>query len=101
MKKLMYILVAGAVLTTGITSCTKDIKEINKVNPGQFGDSDPTLMITGAQLANVLVNEGEAARLAGIFSGQHVGYDRQFVSYNNRVDIVLYTYPLPNNRKCW
>ncbi len=81
MKKLSYILVAGVALMVGVSSCTKDIKEINKVNPGQFSDSDPTLMITGAQLANVLVNEGEAARLAGIFSGHHNGYDRQFVSY--------------------
>ncbi len=81
MKKLSYILVASVALMVGVSSCTKDIKEINKVNPGQFSDSDPTLMITGAQLANVLVNEGEAARLAGIFSGHHNGYDRQFVSY--------------------
>lgn len=81
MKKLSYLLVAGVALMVGVSSCTKDIKEINKVNPGQFSDSDPTLMITGAQLANVLVNEGEAARLAGIFSGHHNGYDRQFVSY--------------------
>lgn len=57
MKKLSYILVAGVALMVGVSSCTKDIKEINKVNPGQFSDSDPTLMITGAQLANVLVNE--------------------------------------------
>jgi len=82
MKKLIYILIAGVLVATGVTFCTKDIKEINKVNPGQFSDSDPTLMITGAQLANVLVNEGEASRLAGIFAGHHTGYDRQFASYN-------------------
>jgi len=81
MKKLSYLLVAGVALMVGVSSCTKDIKEINKVNPGQFSDSDPTLMITGAQLANVLVNEGEASRLAGIFSGHHNGYDRQFILY--------------------
>lgn len=83
MKKIALIL--SVALTVGITSCKKDIKEINKVNPGQFSDSDPVLMMSGAQLANVLVNEGEAARMAGIFSGHHVGYDRQFVSYNDYV----------------
>ena len=85
MKKISYILSFALALSVGFTSCKKDIKEINKNNPGQFSDSDPTLMISGAQLANVLVNEGEAARLAGIFSGHHVGWDRQFVSYNDYV----------------
>ena len=49
-----------------ITSCKKDINEINKTNPNEFSDSDAKLMITGAQLANVMLNEGEAARLAGV-----------------------------------
>ena len=64
-----------------ITSCKKDINEINKTNPNEFSDSDAKLMITGAQLANVMLNEGEAARLAGIFAGQFSGYDRQYISY--------------------
>jgi tetratricopeptide (TPR) repeat protein len=83
MKKISYILALS--LAVGFSSCKKDIKEINKINPGQFSDSDPVLMMPGAQLANVLVNEGEAARLAGIFSGHHVGWDRQFVSYGDYV----------------
>ncbi|MFN5217274.1 MAG: SusD/RagB family nutrient-binding outer membrane lipoprotein [Sphingomonadales bacterium] len=83
MKKIALII--SVALTVGISSCKKEIKEINKVNPGQFSDSDPVLMMSGAQLANVLVNEGEAARMAGIFSGHHVGFDRQFVSYNDYI----------------
>jgi hypothetical protein len=83
MKKISYILALS--LAVGFSSCKKDIKEINKINPGQFSDSDPVLMMPGAQLANILVNEGEAARLAGIFSGHHTGWDRQFVSYNDYV----------------
>ena len=81
-KKFLVPLMAG-VLALTLNSCQKDIKEINKENPNQFSDSDPTLMITGAQMANVLFNEGEAARLAGIFSGYFVGYDRQYVSYQD------------------
>ncbi|MBM3400370.1 MAG: RagB/SusD family nutrient uptake outer membrane protein [Bacteroidetes bacterium] len=84
MKKKIALIFSVA-LAVGLTSCKKDIKEINKENPGQFSDSDPVLMISGAQLANVLVNEGEAARMAGIFAGHHVGFDRQFVSYNDYV----------------
>lgn len=63
MKKITYILSLGLALVVGFSSCKKDIKEINKINPGQFSDSDPTLMITGAQLANVLVNEGKLRAL--------------------------------------
>jgi hypothetical protein len=66
-------------------SCEKDINEINETNPNQFSDSDPVLMLTGAQLANVMLNEGDAARLSGIFSGHFTGVDRQYVSYNNYV----------------
>ncbi len=81
-NKFLVPLMAG-VLALSFNSCQKDIKNINKENPNQFSDSDPTLMITGAQMANVLFNEGEAARLAGIFNGYFVGYDRQYVSYQD------------------
>lgn len=83
MKKTIKYILAGILFAPlfFITSCNKDINDINKVNPNEFSDSDPKLMITGAQLANVMLNEGEAARLAGIFAGQFTGYDRQYVSY--------------------
>ena len=64
-----------------LSSCKKDINDINKDNPNEFNDSDPKLMITGAELANVMINEGEVARLAGIFAGHFSGYDRQYISY--------------------
>ena len=83
MKKTIKYILAGILFAPlfFITSCNKDINDINKVNPNEFSDSDPKLMITGAQLANVMLNEGEAARLAGIFAGQFTGYDRQYISY--------------------
>ena len=81
MKKISIIFSVGVAAMMGMSSCKKDMTEINKTNPNQFSDSDPTLMITGAELANVILNEGEAARLAGIFAGHFNGYDRQFISY--------------------
>jgi hypothetical protein len=83
MKKMIKYIAVG-LLTAPIfmmSSCQKDINEINETNPNAFNDSDPKLMITGAQLANVMLNEGEAARLAGIFAGHFTGYDRQYVSF--------------------
>lgn len=78
MKK---IFILGSIFLLAFTACKKDINDINKTNPNQFGDSDPKLMITGAQLANVMLNEGPLARIAGIFAGHFTGYDRQYVSY--------------------
>lgn len=83
MKKMIKY-IAVLVLTAPLlmmSSCQKDINDINEINPNTFNGSDPKLMITGAQLANVMINEGEAARLAGIFAGHFTGYDRQYVSF--------------------
>src|SRR6056300_134491 len=82
MKRINILSLIG-ILSIALISCSKERKEINDFNPNQFSDSDPTLMITGAQMANVLFNEGEAARLAGIFSGHFTGADRQYISYQN------------------
>jgi hypothetical protein len=83
MKKSLIIPLALGLTMFGLNSCQKDIDEINKENPNQFSDASGELMITGAQMANVLFQEGEAARMAGIFSGYFTGYDRQYVSYQS------------------
>ncbi len=82
MKKIIKYIIAGVLIAPVMTisSCKKDI---NEVNPNAFSGSEAASMITGAQLANVMANEGDAARLAGIFAGHFTGYDRQFISYNN------------------
>jgi len=82
MKKNLILPIALSILAFSATSCEKDINAINKSNPNQFTDSDPVLMMTGAQMANILINEGEATRLASIFSGHLLGNDRQFISYS-------------------
>lgn len=83
MKKSIIKISLALVLALGIASCKKDINKVNEYNPNQFSDADPTLMITGAQLANVMLSEGEAARLAGIFSGYFKGSDRQYFAYSD------------------
>lgn len=85
MKKLTikHGLIALGVVILGFSSCSKDIDTINKTNPNQFGGSQPSLMITGAQMANVLIQEGELARMSGIFTGYFVGADRQYISLNS------------------
>ncbi len=81
MKKFRILPFALGIALFTLNSCQKDIDTINQENPNQFSDADGSLMITGAQMANVLFQEGEAARMAGIFSGYFTGYDRQYISY--------------------
>lgn len=80
MKKYSILLSTALSVTLLFNACTKDMTEINATNPNQFSGSEGRLMITGAELANVMVNEGEAARMAGIFSGYFTGADRQYLS---------------------
>lgn len=83
MKKISIIVTIGFALLVGVSSCKKDINEINKINPNQFSGADASLMLTGAQLANVMLNEGESARTAGMFCGYFKGADRQYLAYSD------------------
>ncbi|PHX92208.1 MAG: hypothetical protein CK532_04355 [Flavobacteriales bacterium] len=83
MKKISILVTIGFALLVGVTSCKKEINDINKTNPNQFSGADASLMLTGAQLANVMLNEGESARTAGIFCGYFKGADRQYLSYSD------------------
>ena len=78
MKNLIKLFSLAGVAAVLITACEPN--DINSVNPNQFSDASPELMITGAQLANVLVQEGELARMGGIFAGYFRGSDRQYIS---------------------
>ena len=76
MKKYVYKSMVGiTACMLLVSSCTKDINEINESNPNQFTDSDPTLMITGAQLANVMLNEGDAAPIHPVQRPSYCGVD--------------------------
>ena len=63
-----------AVLSLLATGCEVD-KSIND-NPNEItlADVDARLFLNGAQLANVIVQVGHVNRIAGMFSGQLVGY---------------------------
>ncbi|MCU4177743.1 SusD/RagB family nutrient-binding outer membrane lipoprotein [Carboxylicivirga sp. N1Y90] len=78
MKK-YYILFITALLM--LNACNK--VELEEVDPNNFADSSPDLMINGPMLANTLVVEGELARMANIFTNQFTGADRQYISFNS------------------
>ncbi len=78
MKNFVKFGSAVGVAAVLLTACEPN--DINSKNPNQFSDAAPELMITGAQLANVMVQEGELARMGGIFAGYFTGSDRQYIS---------------------
>ncbi len=79
MKKNLYIVLFATLL---FSSCEKFVDNLND-DPNNFSDAPPELMIVGPQLANMMICEGELGRIAGIFSSQFTGYDRQYLSIQN------------------
>jgi starch-binding outer membrane protein, SusD/RagB family len=61
-------------------SCKKIVEGIN-VDPNNLQDATAATMLTGVQLSNVLVQEGELARRSGMWSGYFAGQLFQYNSY--------------------
>lgn len=74
-----YMLAAATVF--GLWSCESLVSGLEKDPYSPAIDDIPVeLMVTGAQLANALVQEGELTRLMGMWSGYFTGADRQYIS---------------------
>jgi starch-binding outer membrane protein, SusD/RagB family len=61
-------------------SCKKLVEGIN-IDPNNPQDATAATMLTGVQLSNVIVQEGELARRAGMWSGYFSGQLFQYNSY--------------------
>jgi starch-binding outer membrane protein, SusD/RagB family len=61
-------------------SCKKMVEGIN-TDPNNPQDANAATMLTGVELANVVVQEGEMARRAGMWSGYFSGQLFQYNSY--------------------
>ncbi len=71
-------------LAAGLFSCKGIVEDLNE-DPNNPADAPYELMMTGLQLGNVQVHEGELTRLVGMWSGYFTGSDRQYIgleSYN-------------------
>jgi starch-binding outer membrane protein, SusD/RagB family len=80
MIKLKYISIfcAGAIL---VSSCKKVNKDYN-VDPNNPQDATAELLMNGAMVSTIIVNEGTVARLGGMFTNTFTGVDRQYIGYN-------------------
>jgi hypothetical protein len=76
MKFIYTILLASVTLF----SCKKIVEGIN-VDPNNLQDTDAQTMLTGVELSNVIVQEGELARRSGMWSGYFAGQLFQYNSY--------------------
>ncbi|EMR04440.1 SusD/RagB family nutrient-binding outer membrane lipoprotein [Cesiribacter andamanensis] len=83
MKNIYKYLLLLAV-SAGSYSCESLVDDLNE-DPNNPGDAPAELMLPGAELANVMVQEGDWARLAGMWTGYFTGVDRQYASLNQYV----------------
>lgn len=63
------------------SSCKSYVEGINE-NPNNFTDAPGELIIGQAQLSWILLAEGEAARLCGMFTDQFTGFSNQYINLN-------------------
>ncbi len=71
-----------SLLLLGNFSCKKYVEGLND-NPNSFTDAPGELIIGQAELAWVLMGEGETARLSGVFTDQFTGFSNQFTNFDS------------------
>ena len=84
MKRAKLFRMAGLFLMAGMISCESMVDNLN-TDLNNPTDASATLLLTGAQLGNISVQEGHLARVAAMWSGYFTGTDRQYkdiYSYN-------------------
>jgi hypothetical protein len=77
MKKNIIIIL---ILSLHFISCKKLVDNLN-TDPNNPQDANAVTMLTGVQLADAVVQEGELARRAGMWSGYFTGQLFQYQSY--------------------
>ena len=91
LKKVMVILAFGAVFS----ACEKYTEGVSEFDPTQPTDASLAQVVNSAEVAYIGFMEGELARIAGMWSSQFTGADRQYVTLNN------YTSTAPDYDNAW
>ncbi len=84
MKTIKILSLAGLFSLASLLSCESVVDNLN-VDPNNPTDASEALILTGAGLGNISVQEGHLARIAAMWSGYFTGTDRQYkdiYSYN-------------------
>ncbi|UBM59831.1 SusD/RagB family nutrient-binding outer membrane lipoprotein [Marinilongibacter aquaticus] len=80
-KGKLWKAVAISTLAICSTSCKQYSEGLN-VDPNNFTDAPGESIIGQANLAWVMMSEGEASRMAGLFTDQYTGFSNQYINYN-------------------
>ena len=72
----------SVLLSAGLVACESMVDGLN-TDLNNPTDASATLLLTGAELGNVSVQEGHIARVAGMWSGYFTGTDRQYKDIYN------------------
>ncbi|GAA4401641.1 SusD/RagB family nutrient-binding outer membrane lipoprotein [Nibrella viscosa] len=78
--KRIYKSISVLLLSGYFLSCESIVDNLN-TDPNNPTDAPASLVFTGTQLANVVVQEGIASLLGSIWGGYTTGYDRQWKDY--------------------
>lgn len=70
---------AFALGAAGLTGC--DFTDGNDVDPNAATSANADLLLNGGQVGQILLQEGDFARLSGIFAGYFTGSDRQYAAF--------------------
>ena len=80
MKTNKYIALGLCTLALSFSSC-EDYLEVNE-NPNQALDAPAENVITAAMVSAMVAHSGEDARLAGMWTQQFTGVDRQYAAFD-------------------
>ncbi len=78
MTKYIFLIIAAGLLC--LSSCKKAVEGYNN-DPNNPQDADAITMLTGVETADMDVQEGELARIAGMWSGYFTGEAQQYLSF--------------------
>ena len=63
----------------GLTGC--DFTDGNDVDPNAATSANADLLLNGGEVGQILLQEGDFARLSGIYAGYFTGSDRQYAAF--------------------
>ncbi len=92
--KLIYKYILSALVLVSMASCESIVEGLNE-DPNNATDAPNPLVLTAAQLAQAVVQEGHANRVVNMWSGYFNGADRQYNDY------ALYNVNAGNFNTAW
>lgn len=86
-NKIIVLIFSFALLIN--TSCENFVNGVSEFDPTQPRSADIGLIVNAAEVSIIGFAEGDLARVAGIFTDQFTGVDRQYVSLNSYISTAL------------